>query len=193
MTTRSWRCAGAWWRSSWACSSCARLSDLDANVELGGFGSADIPGGTPGYGVGLSLNLELPAGIQKANQARQNAARAALKKNQLELNQRSDELLADAAEAVERTHAAEANLRFARQRVRAALESLRESQLRSGYLPGDTLERLQQSRFQYYQTSLDLIEAEGICSRPGRPCCRWRRRAAGSTALAVASRAGTTP
>ena len=168
----------------------ARLSDLDANVELGGFGSADIPGGTPGYGVGLSLNLELPAGIQKANQARQNAARAALKKNQLELNQRSDELLADAAEAVERTHAAEANLRFARQRVKAALESLRESQLRSGYLPGDTLEKLQQSRFQYYQTSLDLIEAEGMLLQARAALLQMAPEGCGQSALAVAAARG---
>jgi hypothetical protein len=44
--------------------------------------------------------------------------------------------------------------------VKAALELVRENQLRAGYLPGDTLEKLQQSRYQYYQTSLDLIDAE---------------------------------
>ena len=70
-------------------------------------------------------------------------------------------------------------MRFARQRVKAALESLRESQLRSGYLPGDTIEKLQQSRFQYYQTSLDLIEAEGMLLQARAACCKWRRRAAG--------------
>ncbi len=135
-------------------------SDLSANVELGGFGSADIPGMDPGYGVGVTLNMELPLGFSRAERSRDAAARASLRKSQLEFNQRSAELLAEAGEAVERTAAADADVRFARQRVLAALESLREHQLRSGYLPGDTIEKLQQSRFQYYRASLDLIDAE---------------------------------
>lgn len=138
----------------------SRGGDLNANVELGGFGSADIPGMDPGYGVGVTLNMELPLGFSRAEHARDSAARAALRKSQLELNHRAAELLAEAGEAVERATAADADMRFARQRVLAALESLRENQLRSGYLPGDTIERLQQSRFQYFRTSLDLIDAE---------------------------------
>jgi outer membrane protein TolC len=138
----------------------SRRSDLNANVELGGFGSADIPGMEPGYGVGVTLNMELPLGFNQAEQARGSASRAALRKSQLELNQRAAELLVEAGEAGERVTAAEADVQFARQRVMAALESLRENQLRTGYLPGDTIEKLQQSRFQYYRTSLDLIDAE---------------------------------
>lgn len=138
----------------------ANGSDLNANVEVGGFGSTDLPGMDPGYGVGVALNLELPLGYARADQARGAAARAALRKSQFDLNRRSDELVADAVEAVERAHAAAAEVRFARGRVMAALEALREHQLRSGYLPGDTLEKLQQSRFQYYRTSLDLIDSE---------------------------------
>jgi outer membrane protein TolC len=135
-------------------------SDLNGNVEVGGFGSVDLPGMDPGYGVGVTLNLELPLGYSRADRARGSAARAALRKSQLELNQRSDELLADAVEAFERCQAAAAGVQFAKRRVMAALESLREHQLRAGYLPGDTLEKLQQSRLQYYRTSLELIDAE---------------------------------
>ncbi len=139
-----------------------RRSDLNANVEVAGSASAEYANDNPGYGIGVAFNMDLPLGIRQADEARRRAAHAGLKKDQMELNLRAEELQADAAELIARRRAAEANLRFARQRVIAALEALRENQLRSGLLPGDTLERLQQSRFQYHQTSQDLIEAELI-------------------------------
>lgn len=135
-------------------------SDVDASLDLSGNGSVDYPAGQPGYGLTMSFNVQLPARIKTVNEAGRQAARAGLNKAKLELDQKSGELLVDAAESLERYHAAYTNLRYANQRVRAALESVRENQLRAGYLPGDTLEKLQQSRFQYYQTSLDLIDAE---------------------------------
>ncbi len=135
-------------------------SDIDASLDLAGSGSIDYPEGQPGYGVSLSLNIQMPAGVQKAGEAGRRASQAGLKKTQLEVDRKAGELLTDAADAVEQYRAAEANLRFARQRVRAALEAVREGQLRAGFLPGDTLERLQRSRFQYYQTCMDLIDAE---------------------------------
>ena len=57
------------------------------------------------------------------NKTTRAAARAGLRKSQLDLNRRSDELVADAVEALERAHAAGAEVRFARGRVVAALES----------------------------------------------------------------------
>ncbi len=135
-------------------------SDVDASLDLSGNGSVDYPAGQPGYGLTMSFNVQLPARIKTATEAGRQAARAGLNKTKLELDQKSGELLVDAAESLEKYHAAYANLRFSNQRVKAALESVRENQLRAGYLPGDTLEKLQQSRFQYYQTSLDLIDAE---------------------------------
>jgi hypothetical protein len=45
-------------------------SDLSANVEVGGFGSTDIPGMDPGYGVGVTLNMELPLGFSRETRSR---------------------------------------------------------------------------------------------------------------------------
>jgi hypothetical protein len=136
------------------------LSDLEAHADLTGYASQDYPVGESGYGVALTFHFQMPAEIGQAISARRRMARAALRQRQLELEQRSGELLAEAREALGRLEAAERNVTFARQRARAALEKLRENTLRRGFLPGDTIEILQQSRFGYYQAALDLVEAE---------------------------------
>ncbi len=136
------------------------LSDLEAHADLTGFASQDFPGGESGYGVALTFHFQMPADMGQVVSARRRMARAALRQRQLELEQRSGELLAEAREALARIEAARGNVAFARQRTRAALESLRENTLRRGFLPGDTIETLQQSRFRYYQAALDLVEAE---------------------------------
>lgn len=136
------------------------LSDLDAHADLAGFASQDFPDGEAGYGVALTFNFQMPADMGQTVSARRRMARAALRQRQLELEQRSGELLAEARESLARLQAAESNLTFARQRTRAALETLRENTLRRGFLPGDSIEKLQQSRFRYYQTALDQVEAE---------------------------------
>lgn len=136
------------------------LSDIEANADLAGFATQDYPDGQAGYGVALTFNFKMPADIFQTVSARRRSARAALRQWQLVLEQRSAELLYEAKEALARVQAAEANLIFARQRTRTALETLRENTLRRGFMPGDTIEKLQQSRFRYYQTALDLVEAE---------------------------------
>jgi len=138
------------------------LSDLEAHADLSGFATQDYPAGQSGYGVALTFNFQMPAGIGQAVSARRRMARAALRQRQLELEQRSGELLASAGEALGRLSAAESNAAFARRRTRAALESLRANTLRRGYLPGDTIEQLQQSRFRYYQAALDMVDAEAL-------------------------------
>ncbi len=139
-----------------------RRSAVDASLDIAGSASMDYPDVEPGYGVTLSFNVQFPAGVGKASEAGRRADLAGLKKAQLDLDRKTGELLADVADSLEQYRAAIANLRFANQRVRAALEAVRERQLRAGFLPGDTLEQLQQGRFQYYQTSMDLIDAEVI-------------------------------
>ena len=136
------------------------LSDLEAHADLTGYASQDFPVGESGYGVALTFHFQMPADIGQAVSARRRMARAALRQRQLELEQRSGELLAEAREALARVEAARGNVAFARQRTRTALERLRENTLRRGFLSGDTIETLQQSRFRYYQAALDLVEAE---------------------------------
>lgn len=137
-----------------------RTGEIDGSLDLAGSASQDYPNGEPGYGIALSLNVQFPAGIRKASEARERASSAAMRKAQLELDQKTGELLLDAKNSLGEYHAAHANLRFAQQRAKAAQESLRETRLRVASLTGDTLEKHQQSLFQKYQTDLDLIDAE---------------------------------
>lgn len=138
------------------------LSDIEAHADLAGFATQDYPDGQSGYGVALTFNFQMPAGIAQTVSARRRGARAALRQRQLALEQRSGELLFEAREALAKVDAAARNLVFARQRTRVALETLRENTLRRGFMPGDTIEKLQQSRFRYYEAALDLVEAEVI-------------------------------
>ncbi len=137
-------------------------SEIDASLDLAGSASIDYPDGEPGYGVVLSLNVQFPAGLAKAGEARRRSDEASLRKARLDLDLKAGQLQADAVYALEQYRAAQANLNFARQRVKAARESVRERQLRADHLPGDTLEQLQRSRFHYYQTGMDLIDAEAL-------------------------------
>lgn len=137
-------------------------ADVDANLDVGGSASLDYPSGQPGYGVAVSFNMQFPAGIKTVASARERAARAGLRKRSLELDQKAQELVVDAVETLEKYRAAQTNTAFARQRVKSAQETLRENQLRAAYLPGDTIEKVQQSRFQYYMAGLDLVDAEMI-------------------------------
>lgn len=158
-----------------------RFSDLEANVDLSGALSQDYPDGEAGYGVALTFNMQLPVAISQAETAKRLAQRAALRKLQLTLEQESGELLAAAAEAVGRCRTADANLAFARQRVRAALEGLRVNTLRRGYLEGDTIEKLQQSRLGYYQAGLDLIEAQVASLKSRAALLRFAPEGCGTT------------
>jgi hypothetical protein len=55
-------------------------SDIDASLDLAGSGSIDYPQGQPGYGVSISLNVQIPAGLQKAGEAGRRASQSGLKK-----------------------------------------------------------------------------------------------------------------
>lgn len=136
-----------------------RIGNLDAYVDLGGFGSRENTASKNEYGLSLNLTVTLPAEIRRANRAERRATLATLKKAQLQLDHRSDQLLADAEVAFLHIRSDNQNLQFAYQRLKAALERLREKLLRSNRLPGDTLEQLEQARYQYYLTAIDLVDA----------------------------------
>ena len=69
------------------------------------------------------------------------------------------EVLGNAEESFNRLQIDEEQIDFSRQRLKAALESIREKTLRAKYLPGDVLESLEQARYQYYRTAMDYLDA----------------------------------
>ncbi len=137
-----------------------RHTDVKGAVSLAGTTSTDFPENQPGYGVTFNVNIEFPVHINKAEAARKKVYRATLKKIKHQLVQKKNTLMHAAEESLERYLAALENVRFATRRLNAGRESVRESLLRSAFLEGDTIEKLQQSRYRYYQSAIAYIDAE---------------------------------
>ncbi len=138
----------------------AKHSDIQANVSMTGHGDMDYPSEQEGYGLRVQFNMDLPWEFSKAEVAQEGAEHAVLRKLQHKLDMASTRLLIDAEDYLQRYHAALENKRFAIQRVKAALEAVRERVLRKAHLPGDIFEHLQSSRFSYYQTAIDYVDAQ---------------------------------
>jgi hypothetical protein len=135
-------------------------SDVDANVQLAGTATTVYPSGITGYGVAISFSMQLPAKELTAADFRRQASQASLEKSRNDLDQATGQLQIDALATLAKYRAAREDLDYQRQRLKAALESLRENELRKGYIAGDTIEKLQQSRFEYYKAAISLISAK---------------------------------
>ncbi len=137
----------------------AQKSHVDGYVALQSQLSTESGASQPGYGVGLNVSIEMPLNVRQAASAARNAARAALEKSRRYLEIARARLLLDAHEALGQFQAEDRSIDFALQRLSAAHESIRESLLRYAYLPGDMIEKYQQSRYAYYMAALDCIDA----------------------------------
>ncbi len=138
----------------------AHHSDVKARVSLTGHTDTDFPSNDNGYGLSLQFTMDAPWEFSRAAKAERASEQARLLKLQRELDRASSQLLTDVDDDIERYRAAEENRRFAARRVGAALETVRERQLRRDSLAGETFELLQQSRYAYYQTAMDYVDAE---------------------------------
>ncbi|MEA3232522.1 MAG: TolC family protein [Thermodesulfobacteriota bacterium] len=135
-------------------------SAMEANVDLAGISSTDFPEKQAGYGVAINFNIQLPVHFKKVGTARKALAQVALKKTQLQLDLKNATLSGEAEDALNRFVAASENAHFATQHLKTEMESVREDLLRYAYLEGDTIKKLQQSRFNYYQSAMNYIEVE---------------------------------
>ena len=140
----------------------AKHSDIKANVSMAVYGDIEYPSSQEGYGIRMQFSMDLPWEFSRAKRAEASAEQAALIKLQRRLNMVSGQLLADSEYYLQRYHASLENKRFAIQRVKTALEAVRERAMRKMYLAGDTFEQLQASRYQYYLAAMDYVDAEVI-------------------------------
>ncbi|PID76428.1 MAG: hypothetical protein CSB24_06690 [Deltaproteobacteria bacterium] len=132
---------------------------LNGAVELGGYASHKDIDESRDYGVSMNINLDLPVSWRKARNAARAVRLAALKKAQAELEAESAEIIETAHDTFDHLAVYHEQVIFARQRLKASLESLREKILRSENLPGDMLEKLEQGRYDYYRIAMDYLEA----------------------------------
>lgn len=145
---------------------CRGLLELSENaypkgyVALSSSVSSDLNDAPPGYGVALEFNLDFPFRLKQAGAAKRASARAALEKARRELQIAKGRLLSDAREDLQQYLAGETEIGFALQRLASAREQIRENLLRSVYLAGDVIEKLQKSRVAYYQATLAYIDVQ---------------------------------
>lgn len=139
-----------------------RSNDIEGNVNISTSLGRDEPSSLSDNGLAFSVNVRMPLEFLASRKYSRYAKSAELRRANLELDKRTQEVSNDIHSAIGRYRTAIENLSFAETRVTAALETVRERQLRAASLPGDTMEKLQQAKFSVYRTSTDLIDAEGL-------------------------------
>ena len=135
-----------------------REGTLDVGVSVG----RDFPG-SPGSGAYISFSFREPFGTLTAKEDRARLAASA----DVERERRSGlvariRLEGELMEALALREYALAAIEANDRRLGAAWESLRVDRLRHEALAGDTLEKLQQSRYSYLRVALDLVEAQSL-------------------------------
>jgi outer membrane protein TolC len=136
-----------------------RRVPVDAGVTIAQGVVVQQPGLGPGRQstIGLDASVPLRAGaIRQATRERLSAERT---ETQLRIDQALAQAKVDADDIWFGRDQADANVRFAGVRTAASREAVREALLRYGRLPGDTLEKVGQSRYAYYQAAVDEIDA----------------------------------
>lgn len=138
----------------------ARHADTNAHVDLYTAAGVDDAQKHPEYSINLSFSVELPLkGLAQGENHAQQSAQALASKCRRELALERFAVGARVEEALALYRAAEADVAFAVQRLQAAAIRVRENRLRTA-MEGDSLERLQQSRFTYYQACIDAVDAQ---------------------------------
>ncbi len=137
-------------------------SEIEGNLNLSTTVGRDEPSSLNDSGLALSFNVRMPLEFLGARHNMKAARNARLHQVNLEIDRRRYELANEIDSAVNRYRTAVENLSFAETRFAAALESVRERQLKAARLPGDRLEQLQQARFSSYRTAIDLIDSESL-------------------------------
>jgi outer membrane protein TolC len=133
---------------------------IDAGVTVAQGVVVQQPGLGPGRQstIGVDASVPLRAGaVRAATRDRLTAERT---ETQLRIDQALAQAHVDADDLWFGRDQADANIRFAGIRTAASREAVREALLRYGHLPGDTLEKVGQSRYAFYQAAIDEVDAQ---------------------------------
>lgn len=137
----------------------APKSQYEATLRTGYYYSRDFPGGNTTEGF-VSFGVDVPVRESKAAAAAKRAALADAEKAEYEGAARRLDLLAGILEGVSRYDFALSQREFSLFRLRSAVAGIRADRLRYALLPGDTLEQLFRSSFDYLSASLAFLESE---------------------------------
>ena len=135
-------------------------SNLEGRVELVGRVSTETPNSGSGYGVFLNVQFDFPWKVKKERSAQRRIVHSILDQLKQQAVITESTLVMEASDALQAYKTAQKNIEFARQRLSAAQERVREDLLRLAYLPGDVIEKVQQSRTEALKAALDLVDGQ---------------------------------
>lgn len=135
-------------------------NNQDVDLTVGFQSSKDFPGDT-GNGAYAALTWR---GSLEGLKAKENydakAANYELEKAKEEARLNYLKLVGKIEEAVENVNYLQTNVEAKKAHLLVAAEDIRERLLRHQFLPGDTFERLQQAKSQYYRLAMEVIDEE---------------------------------
>lgn len=136
--------------------------DREGTLEVGVTGGRDFPGSL-GTAVYVGVTIREPFGVINSDHDE-----AQLAASEDLLRERADGLVTrirlegELEEAQVLLEYALQSIQTGVRRVQASSESIRENRLRHAALAGDTFEKLQQSRYSYLRSALDLVDAQAL-------------------------------
>ena len=144
-----------------------RYPSREGNFNIGGTVGKDFPGST-GTGVYASVNLTEPLKTLFSKDDKANlAASADLKRAEKEETFMRIKIEGESEETFAYAEYASANIKTQEARLASMSEAVRERILRHVSIAGDTFERLQASRYQYYRVAADMLDSEMIFMQTG--------------------------
>lgn len=144
----------------------SRWIDNEGQVNFGLSAGKAIPGD---FGTGIYASVALSGPLKEIG--REDKARLAAKSNldraKYEENYTAMGIEGEAEEAVAMAAYASANIGAQYARLKSIAETVRENYVRHGTIAGDTFERLQRSRYQYYRVAMDMLDSQLIMLQSG--------------------------
>ncbi len=133
---------------------------VNAEIRAGYQRTTEWPTQEQGGSAAITLSFDVPLNFISQRRVLQSSAATMRSQAQLAYELRKTEVEQAIRTLLRQRSVLDQSLQFARLRLAAARESVRERELRAASLAGDVMEQLQQSRLARYHAAKEVIDAE---------------------------------
>jgi outer membrane protein TolC len=133
---------------------------VNAEIRAGYQRSTEWPSQEPGGSAAVTLSFDVPLNFMSQHRVLQSSAATSRSQASLAYEVRRAEVEQAIRNLLRQRAVLDQSLQFARLRLAAGDESVRERELRASSLAGDVMEQLQQSRLARYRAAKELVDAE---------------------------------
>ena len=144
----------------------SRRIDNEGHINFGLNAGKDIPGD---FGTGIYASIVLTGPLKEIGREDKAklAAKSDLERAKQEENFTRMKVEGDAEEALSMAAYASANISAQYARLRSIAQGVTENYLRHQEIAGDTFEKLQSTRYQYYRVAMDMLDSQLILLQSG--------------------------